>query len=183
MCKLVQVAAMVLISASAEAGRSRSLSLASLDDQVATRAKPADINTAQTSATPAQPTAIKSAETVTTETPKFAAAGRDEDGADCRDHASSAAAERFGEASRLACGEGEPRQAQEHSDGNPHHQRVASPRDLLVRGASAAPGATHSFVMAGLERDARLARAFAQDVPAIHVFLKPHSMKVVDARA
>jgi hypothetical protein len=58
----VQVAAMVLISASAEAGRSRSLSLASLDDQVAIRAKPADINTAQTSATPAQPTAIKSAE-------------------------------------------------------------------------------------------------------------------------
>jgi hypothetical protein len=81
---------MVLISASAEAGRSRSLSLASPDDQVGTRAKPADINTAQTSATPAQPTAIKSAETVTTETPKFAAAGRDEDGADCRDHASSA---------------------------------------------------------------------------------------------
>jgi hypothetical protein len=62
---------MFLISASAEAGRSRSLSLASLDDQVATRAKPADINTAQTSATPAQPTAIKSAETLTTETPKF----------------------------------------------------------------------------------------------------------------
>jgi hypothetical protein len=61
---------MVLISASAEAARSRSLSLASLDDQVATWAKPADINTAQTSATPAQ-TAIKSAETVTTETPKF----------------------------------------------------------------------------------------------------------------
>jgi hypothetical protein len=70
MCKLVQVAAMVLISASAEAARSRSLSLASLDDQVATWAKP-DINTAQTSATPAQPTAIYSAETVTTETPKF----------------------------------------------------------------------------------------------------------------
>jgi hypothetical protein len=62
---------MVLISASAEARRSRSLSLASRDDQVATRAKPADINTAQTSTTPAQPTAIKSAETVTTETPKF----------------------------------------------------------------------------------------------------------------
>jgi hypothetical protein len=62
---------MVLISASAEVGRSRSLSLASLDDQVAIRAKPADINTAQTSTTPAQPTAIKSAETVTTETPKF----------------------------------------------------------------------------------------------------------------
>jgi hypothetical protein len=72
MRKLLLVTAMVLISASAQAGQSRSLSLASVDDQAAaTQAKPADANATQSSAISAQPTAIKSAETATTDTPKF----------------------------------------------------------------------------------------------------------------
>jgi len=68
MRKLLLVTAMVLISASAEAGQSRSLSLASVDEQATTQAKPADTTTSQTNAAS---TAIKSAETSTTDTPKF----------------------------------------------------------------------------------------------------------------
>lgn len=64
MRKLLLVTAMVLISASAQAGQSRSLSLASVDDQAAA-------TTTQNSATSAQPAAIKSAETSATDTPKF----------------------------------------------------------------------------------------------------------------
>lgn len=71
MRKLLLVTAMVLISASAQAGQSRSLSLASVDDQAATQAKPADATTTQSSAISAQPAAIKSAETSTADTPKF----------------------------------------------------------------------------------------------------------------
>jgi hypothetical protein len=68
MRKLLLVTAMVLISASAQAGQSRSLSLASVDEQAATQARPADTTTSQTNATS---TAIKSAETSTTDAPKF----------------------------------------------------------------------------------------------------------------
>ena len=72
MRKLLLVTAMVLISASAQAGQSRSLSLASVDDQTAaTQAKTADATTTENSATSAQPAAIKSAETSATDTPKF----------------------------------------------------------------------------------------------------------------
>ena len=72
MRKLLLVTAMLLMSASAEAGQSRSLSLASVDDQTAAgQIKPADTSTSQGSAAPAQPPAIKSAETTTTETPKY----------------------------------------------------------------------------------------------------------------
>jgi hypothetical protein len=72
MRKLLLVTAMVLISASAQAGQSRSLSLASVDDQTAaTQAKTADATTTQNSATSAQPAAIKSAETSPSDTPKF----------------------------------------------------------------------------------------------------------------
>jgi flagellar hook-length control protein FliK len=70
MRKLLLVTAMVLISASAEAGQSRSLSLASVDEQAATPSKPAD-TTAQSNANAAQPIAIKSAETSATDTPKY----------------------------------------------------------------------------------------------------------------
>ena len=70
MRKLLLVTAMVLISASAEARQPRSLSLAPVDAQASSQAKPADTTTAETGA-PVQPTAIKSAETVATDAPKF----------------------------------------------------------------------------------------------------------------
>ena len=72
MRKLLLVTAMVLISASAQAGQSRSLSLASVDEQAAIQAKPADTATTEINANAAQPAAIKSAATSSTDTPKFA---------------------------------------------------------------------------------------------------------------
>jgi hypothetical protein len=72
MRKLLLVTAMVLISASAQAGQSRSLSLASADEQAAIQAKPADAATTEINANAAQPAAIKSAATAATDTPKFA---------------------------------------------------------------------------------------------------------------
>ena len=61
MRKFVLIAAMILVSATAEAGQSRSLITASADEPAATQAKPAETTKSADTATPA----------ATTETPKF----------------------------------------------------------------------------------------------------------------
>ena len=61
MRKFVLIAAMILVSATAEAGQSRSLITASADEPAATQAKPAETTKSADTATPA----------ATTETPRF----------------------------------------------------------------------------------------------------------------
>jgi hypothetical protein len=56
MRKFVLIAAMVLVSATAQAGQTRSLITASADQPAAAQAKPAETNKAADAATPATPT-------------------------------------------------------------------------------------------------------------------------------
>lgn len=123
MRKSILIAAMVLMSATAQAAPSRSLTLA-LNDGPAAAVQPKAVETPQATEAP------KATETKPTEAPQFV---ERPPGGQYHDDRRPAEARRCGQAGRGSKPEGRKAEAQALLERGAHHWRTASPRRLLVR--------------------------------------------------